>query len=356
MAKVNIYPSKYELIEVLTSITNRGFLNAFAQERGIFITHVDIATLANEVSNIFLDNDDLELIRKEAYQNNSSHALSGFVLKSDDKKFNLKLDYQWIFDNGKQKQGQIINQLTKVSKDSEIYKGSIEYNKKRAGRMEFLQDEVSHFDFYIEETEPGSWQVEIDGNRSTDSKELKELLSEVLRKNTEILSIEQALLNTESSIIYFDRLATNGMTNEWNFKTVIHLTLKMGNDEEPKQDDLDEIHSANEEELVGITQAILQGQNLRENAFVKQSVKSGYRFNAMTYEFHHVREPYIIQIKAEFKGRPKVFEVSIVDYEEVVGTLLNRQKITVPESHSREIRSQFWNNSKGIFNEIINRR
>ncbi|WP_454802857.1 hypothetical protein [Mucilaginibacter phyllosphaerae] len=355
MAKVNIYPTKYELVEVLSSITNRGFLNAFAQSKGIFITHVDIVTLAQEISNLFLDNEDLEIIRKEAYSNNSSHALSGFVLKSKDKGFNLKNDYQTLFDEGKQKMGQVLNQLTKV-KGTNIYKGSIEYNKKRAGRMEFLQDEVTHFDFYIEEKEPGTWQVEVDGNRSTDSKELKDLLSEILKTDTEILNIEQSLLNTEASIIYFDKLAKSGMSSEWNFKTVRHLTLKEGaSSSEPSGDSEEKDQAANAEELVGITQAILQGQNLRENSFVKSSVNSGYRFNAMTYEYQHAAQPYFVQVKAEFKGRPKVFEVTIVEYEEVVGETPTRKTINIGEAFSKEIRSIFWNNSKTVFNNIVKR-
>lgn len=354
MAKVNIYPTKYELVEVLSSITNRGFLNAFAQERGIFITNIDTVTLANEISNLFLDNDDLEIVRREAYSSTTSHALSGFVLKSKDKSFNLQSLYQYLFDEGKQKMGQTLTQLTKV-KGTNIYKGSIEYNKKRAGRMEFLQDEVSHFDFYIEEKEPGVWQVEVDGNRSTDSKELKDLFDEVLRSNVDVLNIEQSLLGTDSSILYFDRLATSGMSDQWNFKTVRHLTLKEGTIAETGASESDTLEVANTNDLIGITQAILQGQNLRENSFVKQSVESGYRFNAMTYEFQHVSEPYFIQIKAEFKGRPKVFEVTITDYEEVIGETPTRQKVVIPDTHSREIRSLFWNNSKIVFNDIVKR-
>jgi hypothetical protein len=325
-----------------------------AYTRGVFITHIDTTALAEQISNLFLDNDDLELIRREAYSSNTSHALSGFVLKSKDKEFNLKNNYQWLFDEGKQKFGQVLTQLVKV-KGTNIYKGSIEYNKKRAGRMEFLQDEVTHFDFYIEEKDPGVWQIEVDGNRSTDSKELKDLLAEVLTPSTEISNIEQSLLNTEASILYFDRLATYGMPAQWNFKTVRHLTLKEGTtiDASTNNDGIDQV--ANADDLIGITQAILQGQNLRENFFVKQSVSNGYRFNAMTYEFQHVKDPYFIQVKAEFKGRPKVFEVTISDYEEVVGVTPTRQKVNISEAQSREIRSLFWNNSKVVFNDIVKR-
>lgn len=353
MAKANIYPTKYELTEVLSSITNRTFLNSFAQERGIFITNVDALTLAKEVANLFLDNEDLEIIRKEAYHNNSNHALSGFVVRSGDKNFNLKNTYEYIFDQGKQQSDrQSLTQLTKI-KGTDSYKGSIEYTKKKAGRIEFLQDETSQFDFYIRELEPGTWQVEVDGSKSTDSRELKEILNQVITKETEIITLDLNLLTTDLSVLFFDRLANEGMSDVWQFKTVTHLTIKRGLIDDPNDDD---IESAAAEDLVGITQAILQGANLRENLFVKQSVKSGYRFNAMTYEFAHKKEPYFIEIKSEFKSRPKVFEITIANYEEVVGTTPTREKVNVPDGHSKSIRSAFWNNSKIIFEQIVRQK
>lgn len=348
MARANIYPTKYELVEVLSTITNRGFLNEFAQSRGIFITNTDTTALAHEVANLFLDNQDLEAIRREAYQSNNSHALSGFVVKSPDKGFDLRTNYQWIFDQGKQKLNQTITQLSKV-KGTNIYKGNVEYLKKRAGRMEFLQDETSQFDFYIEEIGPGNWQVQVDGTRSTDLRELKDLFEEVIKTDTAVLTIDQSLLNTESSILYFDKLATGAMSSDWNFKTVVQLTLRKGNED----GDTKEVTST--DELGGITKAILQGEGLRENKFVTASVESGYRFNAMTYEFHHSKEPFVLKIKAEFKGRPKVFEVTIDDYEEILGTGLSRNKLTIPNSYSMQIRSGFWNASKTIFDTIIKR-
>jgi len=353
MAKVNIYPTNYELKEVLSSITNRGFLNEFAQQKGIFITHVDTDTLAQEVSNLFLDNEDLEAIRKESYQSNSNHALSGFVVKSTDKKFDLKTNYQTIFDQAKFKFHQKPTQLVKI-KDTNIYRGSIEYVKKKAGRIEFLQDEVSQFEFYMEEVGPGAWRVEVDGTRSTDSKELRDLIDEVITKDTEVLILDQALLNTESSILFFDRLANEGMAANYNFKTITHLSIKRGSVDD--NEDGEETDVVNSEDLVGITQAILKGENLRENQFVKQSVKSGYRFNAMTYEFAHKTEPYHLELKAEFKGRPKVFEVTIANYQAGSGVGAAREKAVPSATQSRKIRSEFWNKSKVIFDEIIKRK
>ena len=354
------YPTKYELIEVLSSITNRTFLNKFAQERGIFITHISLEGLANEISYLFLDNTDLEQIRAEAYQSNANHALSGFVVTSKDEDFNLKNIYQKVFDEGKFEIGQSVNNLIKITDN--IYKGSLEYTQHKAGRIEFMQDEKSSFDFYIEDLGEGSWQVEIDGNRSTDTKELKKLFETVLdKKANPIQEIEQKLLTTIQSIEFFDDLALKGMDSHWVFQDVKQLTLKRGDGNDVKDDNSDEITEIEElvpeEQLVGITQAILHGKGLRENKFVRDSVNSGYRFNAMSYEYQHKTEPFVIQIKAEFKGRPKVFEVSITNYEQFFGAKAeSRFKEVLKDSEHKAIRSKFWNNSKEIYEGLIRRK
>ena len=356
MNKYN-YPSKYELLEVLNSITNRTFLNVFAQKRGIFITNTNLAGLADEIANLYLDNDDIEQIRREAYHIHSNHALSGFTVKSSDNNFDMTHVYQWIYEQGgDRKVGQQLSALVKIPGE-DLYKASFEYNRKKAGRIEFLQDEVSSFDFYFRKISSSEWQVEIDSNRSTDLKELKELIDKNLRKE-EINEIDPKFLNTEISIKFFDELTKSGMDDEWNFVDIKHLNLKKGNDDEKEysnEEELDVVENVNKDDIAGITQAILQGKNLREDPFVQQCVTNSYRFNAMTYEFHHNASPHIIHIRAEFKGRPKVFEVSIAGYEEVTGIARTRTTVSMDPKINRHIRSTFWNNSKDVYNKLIHR-
>lgn len=356
MKRLN-YPTKYELLEVLRAVTNRKFLNEFAQDHGIYITNVNQNELAEEISNLFLDNEDLERIRREAYHIQSAHALSGFTIKSSNSYFSLKDVYQWIFEEANRKSGQKLNALTTVVGENGVFKGSLEYNKKRPGRVEFLQDEVSSFDFYLKNLSGGNWQVEIDSNRSTDLKELKELLETGLKGTEEVEELEQRLLTTETSIHFFDKLAKNGMGDDWRFEDIKHITLKKGTEESDQviDDESDIIPDIVEEDLIGITQAILQGKNLRDNPFVKQCVQNGYRFNAVTYEYFHKQNPYFMQVKAEFKGRPKVFEISITAFGELVGAPAKKIHASLDINENRQNRSIFWNNSKDVYNSLIKR-
>jgi hypothetical protein len=361
MANDYKYPSTYEIQEVLGSITNRGFLNDFAQRRGIFVTNGSQQQLASDLANLFYDDADLEKIRLEAYHNKANHTLSGFIVRSKNKNFDLKEIYEISREGGRFEIGQQLSQLHKVSKDDEelSYKGRIEYTKPKAGRMQFLQDETSSFDFYMNKKEDGLWQIEVDASRSTDVKELKNLIAKTISNENTIELIEHALLNTEQTILFFDALARSGMDSEWLFLDTKHLTLKRGNDDPNELSDSESEADTQEvtqaAELTGITQAILQGKNLRENIFVKQSVDSGYQFTAMTYEFQHKTDPLFVQMKAEFKGKPKVFEVGIVSFEENIGVPPRREPAVLGANDNRLLRSSFWNNAKAIYDKMPKR-
>lgn len=353
------YPSTYELEQVLGQITDRKFLNEFAQKRGIFITNKRQGDLARELSHLFFDNNDLEEIRNAAYQLNSNHTFTGFVIRSNSKNFSLLTEYERVI--GSKEQGKsTLNQLVRVDTgdDTELYRGSLEYTKTKADRIEFLQNESGNFDFYIQEINEGVWQVEVDCNRSTDSQDLKRIFEQRISDNkaTEIVEIDQALLRTEQTIIFFDELAKHPFEGQWKFVGAKNINIKKlkANTTNLNEDESEE--EIEETELLGINQAILHGQNLRGEPFVDDLVKKGFGFTAMTYEYRHKKDPKIITIKAEFKGRPKVFEVNIVNYEHFVGKPTKREDVRLRDSESRKYKSLFWNNAKGIFDSIVNKK
>lgn len=343
------YPSRYELIEVLNTLP-KSFLNDFAQERGLFITHANHIQLAEELASLYFDNEDLETLRGAAYHKNSNHALSGFVVTSPNKEFNLKNIYQNLFENGAPKLGQKLTAPRLVDKDKKTYRASFEYRKIKPGRIEFLQDETTSFDFFMEDKGNGVWHVEVDSNRSTDSKELQQLLDTGFQSDVEIEELEQDYLTPEKSISFFDKLVHSGMSDEWRISDIKHITLKRGAEE--KESEEDTLEEVKEEQLVGISQAVLEGKGLRENSFVQQSVSSGYRFNAMTYEFENATTPEVVVIKAEFKGRPKVFEISLVSSSESIGISMKRRPAEFTPLQNRLLRSAFWNNARLIYNGL----
>lgn len=340
----NSYPSKYEIYEALM-MTSASFIKMFAQRLGLFVTNSNQEVIAKEISRVFLEEHDIEIIRLEAYQQKINHSLSGFTVSSSSKDFSLEKNYNWIVKEGKYKSGIVLNSLRKEDGDS-IYKGSYSYRRKKPGRIELLQDEENSFDFYLKANGEGVWNVEIDSTRSTDLKELMELFQPTLRTDeARVEVIDEKFLNTKSSIEFFDELSKFGRADHWSLVQISHVSIRRNvadsETEEVEQKDLD-----------GISQAIIEGKNLRENQFVENAVSSGFSFTAMTYEFENTEKPIGFQIKAEFKGRPKVFEVTILKYFEVLGAERTKNDKTLASKENYTLRSDFWNFSKQVFEKL----
>ena len=73
----------------------------------------------------------------------------------------------------------------------------------------------------------------------------------------------------------------------------------------------------------------------------------------MTLAFQNTQTPETIHIRAEFKGIPKIFEVSIVNSYVSEGTESKLVSSTLAAKRNLQIRSEFWNNSRTIYNDIL---
>lgn len=360
------YPTTYEIKEIL-SFATRGFLNEFAQKKGLFISNASTTQLIAELSNLFFDEVDLEKIRSVAYGIVQTHTLTGFIFKSNNSLFNLKVTYDNIREQGKYGTDIKLNELVNINRTTSnpVYKGSMEYIRQKPGRIEFMKEEKSSFDFYIGKVRPGVWQVEIDCNKSADSKELKEIFISYLPMDDHAFeTIDESLITVPNSIVFFDELAKIGMGKDWRFVTVEHLAIKKDKPakkikEEDFDDEDDSIESSDtldvfEEELTGINKAIIEGKDIRKEEFVDSCVKKGFRFSAMTYQFEHKKQPLVISVTAEFKGRPKFFEVGISKISESTGLYGTKEPGELPSDENRTLRSVFWNNAKKVYDNLKN--
>jgi hypothetical protein len=356
------YPTPYEIQEVLNNFLKRNFVDSFAQSKGIFFINARQEDVSKSLSHLLYDKQDVDILRSNAYQTVSKHTLSGFSLKSSLVDFSLQEIYENIRDNDRElrSKGYQLKSLTKTNNITlgiSSYKGALEYVKKKPGRIEFIDEETGFSEFYFFDMGNGEWQVEVDGNKSSDGKEVLKLLTSITDKSTTtILDINIDALKDRTTIEFFDELAKVGLENDWKFADVKHLAFKRGqyeeNDDEDENDDEEIIEK---EQLTGISQAILEGRNLREDPFVVQYEKKGYVFTAMTYEFENSKTPETIQLRAEFKGNPKIFEVSIVSYKKTKGLSAKKETENLPPDKHRELRSIFWNNAKKVYLKLIDK-
>jgi len=352
MERIIVYPDKFALQVSLCDFCSRQFLDTFAQERGVFIANATQNEVGEFLSGLLFDADDLEEIHEAALHVYKKNSLSGFWASTDE-------IGKGLIDELEAASGRIVeqkNQMTlgpiiqKQNLGENVYSGSVGYFQRQPGRVEFLHEVQRNFDFYIKEVEQNKWQILVDGHRAQDAQILEDWFPNVSKSNYQVVTIDQDDLSNSQTVSFFDELSRCGMTNEWNFTQVKRITLRrnsLKNDEDDDRDETD--HSI----LSGISQAILEGQDLRQNSFVKQCESGGYRFTAMTYEYHNTKHPYAVEIRAEFKGRPKLFEVAMEKSSKRVGREDKLEDFQFPKDQALQILSAFYGQAKFIFDQII---
>ncbi|QEC74665.1 hypothetical protein [Mucilaginibacter ginsenosidivorax] len=206
----------------------------------------------------------------------------------------------------------------------------------------------------MEKIKDGMWKVEVDCSRSSDLTHVRRLFEDYIREDDAVFeTIDYKALTKDQNVSFIDQLGRKALPEDWLLQTVSHVFIKHENnlqkttlDDADKDNDEKEIEE--QDKLFDISQAILTGKNLRNNEFVEDFVKKGYRFTAMTYQFHQKGTPMIIHITADFKGRNRQFEVSIDYVGEWVGYEgIEPTEVPITREH-KAMRSKVWANAKEI--------
>lgn len=361
MDKQNIlYPTSRDLKTILIDAVKKSDLSAFLRRKGIFFFNATTNDLCTKVSEMLLSYDDLQTLRAMAYRTVNKQILSGFTLLSS-AGFDLTSIYNDIRLKGEvKKDGYTLECITEknIPLVGKVYEGSIKYMKTSAGRVAFIRHEERDVSFIMKRINDNSWQVEVDGGSSNDGKAVNMMLDSLIKgKDIKLDSLLLDYLSRADTIVFFDKLAKEGLGTDWTIEDVEKITLKHhagtfdDKDEETAGDDEEEEVAT--EQLTGIAQAILEGKNLRENNFVRQAENSGYAFTSMTYIFG--KRDKKIKLRAEFKRNPKIFEVCLEGYYEPSETEVGKYEDTMSSLADVEnisLRSTFWNNAKKVFREI----
>lgn len=352
MSTQSKYPQTYDVIQTLSEFCTSRFLIEFARQKGIFITNAKLSERAEFLSGLFFDSDELEKIRDNALGNSGETTLSGFWLEIKDEDFDLIKELKEY--SNTQIDSSYEMELGNLTGSTEKgFKGVVTYQQKSPGRFQFLQGTQRDFVFYLNPKYEGKWEIVVDGSRSNDAR----LLSDWLRKEacrsveSKITSIEQEKLSTKQMIGFFDELSKKAVTKDWKFNQVKRITIRRESQIDDEDDD--EVSEADVSVLTGITQAILEGQNLRTNDFVRQCEDGGYRFTSMSYEYENNKLGYLMEVRAEFKLKPKVFEVALDRYIKVSGIEGKHEDAVMPSDEKTTLLKRFYSTAKNIFDNLV---
>lgn len=364
MSKEEQYPYSSEIRDIIIDCIKNSDLLDFLRSKGIYYFNASQEDAAELTSRLLLDGQDLEVLRGYAYKNTKKSILTGFTLVSESF-FDLSSLYNTIRTKETLvKDGYTLKSLTQKGENE--FSGEIVYHKRRPSRTAFLKYDKRDISFTIKSLSKKEWQVEVDGEKSSDGKVVQQLFEKAAEGKS--ISRDELLLDNltiENTITFFDELRTGGLDKQWQVNDILRITLRKPVLTEKEEEDdgvevADEVKKTEEvtigdEHLSGIRQAILEGKNLRDNPFVHSAQKSGYIFTSMTYLFQHKKNGTFMQLRAEFKGNPKIFEVCLEDYgrNSEKDTEENKERLTkLSEADNMKYRSLFWNAAKDIYNKL----
>lgn len=357
------YPSPKDLEYILSDSVKKAALTAFLRKRGIFYFNTTQVDLARQLAFILWDAEALEEFRAMAYRASNKKILSGFSLSSS-KPFELNQIYDTVREKGVlTPSGYKLNVISKKVKGNETtYEGTLSYTKNSAGRIAFIRTEERDASFTMKRVSEREWQVEVDGGKSNDGKAVLTMLENIVKDHEiSMRTMRIDSLTKGQTIIFFDKLAKQGLSGEWIIEDVGRIYIKKEAGTKEAEDDTSETSEDSSEvtgeDLSGISNAILEGQNLREHEFVRKAEAAGYAFTSMTYLFSNKKTGAKVKLRAEFKGSPKIFEVALEDYA-LPNTNddngFSSELDNLEDKENMRIRSEFWNNAQSIYYSALN--
>jgi hypothetical protein len=370
------FPTPYDVEQAMMfRTTSFDALKRFIQRRGLFIAGWGKQDIAGFAANILFDHQDYMQLRRIALGAEASASISGFTLRHRLHDVDVETLTSDIIrlradiagkNESLARRGEPIPKLDMpVRRSAGLLGIHFEYERVIPGRVELMQRVQSQVDLTMENIGGTQWRVVCYPQANQDVKRIQKLLEQMAGGGYEAYTISLEPLSREERIQFFDDLLQlYSRDREWIFEQVTGITIRrpateLGDEslrleeedsELPGFDGDQEIEEVDREYVQSITQAILQGKNLRTNKFVQDCEKQGFYFLAMIIELINRETPELVQVMIRFKLSPQMFEV-------VLGGMARRDEMgerptTFSGDRQREILREFWNTSHEIWHQI----
>lgn len=183
------------------------------------------------------------------------------------------------------------------------------FNKPQKGKIRLAESKTVTLDVSITQLEDKQYKVNIRHEGMSESKQFISLLNDMIQTDVEkqifgIRRITLASLKRSNKVDFFDLFGSYKHT-DWQLINIINVTVNKSESviDDESDDSISEELNANEAtgRLTGISTAILKGNGLRNNDFVKECMDQGFIFSSMWYKFSHRFLPIVIDIDVNFK-------------------------------------------------------
>lgn len=282
-------------------------IKKYLSKQGIIFTATNAQTLANDMYTIFLGGQEMAKITKMIVSDGNYEKSTLVNAKLRDHSDNTDiLDFfadKFNAYRSSHYREYVIEQPIKSGTELVV---NISYKRKLPGKNKLIQDETRYIRVAIRKNGESEVAIDIRQPSSYDAQKVLDLLKSMTDSPEEseviLAHVNLNLLTDTNKVCFYDRLSAYSFGN-WSLKTVVGITVKKNT---PSEDDIEEEDSENDESssgtLVGISQAVLNGNGLRSNEFVQNSIQQGYYISSMKYRYFCVQEAGEFVVAINSKG------------------------------------------------------
>jgi hypothetical protein len=363
------FPTYYDVRQTMRFRTTPALdLRRFTQGIGIIVSGNGKDDISEFSANLLLEYDHYISLRNLAYGGRAAPNISGFSLRSagipiqvdtllDDI---VKLREQLISDeNSNGNLGEPLLRLGMPQMINNTIRVTFQYQRVIPGRVELLERVETEIDVSLEPITKSEWRLICYPEANSDVKMVEELFGKIGNKSYEASPLTLEYFTKEQRIQYFDAILDYYRNNsEWELLEVVGLTVR----QQQKADavpltledgvvrSVDTEQEVGRDDLLSITQAVLEGRNLRNNSFVKNCERQGFYFPSMTLLLTNRKTPEIVEVTIRFKLVPRLFEVVLTEMRE--NTEMGEELARFTLERQREILREFWTTSNMIWKQV----
>ena len=236
------------------------------------------------------------------------------------------------------------------------------YTKPQRGRIRMADKKEITLDVQISQLADGKYKANIRHEGISESKQFVSLLEEMIRSMGEepLFAVRRITLDSlqkSNKVDFFDNFGTY-QHKEWTLVDITNVTVNKS-EKVIDEDDSEELAETELEEneptgkLTGISSAILTGDGLRNNDFVKECMQQNFIFSSMRYKWQHKSLPIVIELDITFKQKDLKISITKTWKTEDDG----RNYVTpLPESDQSDYINYFQNIAYLIYSDLIQKQ
>lgn len=245
--------------------------------------------------------------------------------------------------------------ISVLNNTDDTWKFEVQYTEFKPGMVELLDRTEKKVEVKITSSKE-STNLDFDIQSKNDYHKVMEIIEKVNSLNNQVnidfSEIKLQKLSTGKRIELFNRFFQYDHS-PWSFEEIKKLKVKREEEKEPT----DSNGIVTEDKLSGINSAILDGKNLIENSFVKETLETGFYFSMATMRFENISDARYLDLEIEFKSRPEKCETKMVgsgEFLEFGKHDITEEKYVFDEETQDQILFSFKNVLYQIYDQLLN--